>query len=65
MFLLLFLTGGSRLDGGPARLLLLMLASSFQRTVRPPFSLPLFRMAENGCKGTTFFQTDKQFLRFF
>ena len=30
-----------------------------------PSSIPLFRKAENGCKGTTFLQTDKRFFVFF
>ncbi|MBQ3353552.1 MAG: hypothetical protein IJL04_03705, partial [Bacteroidales bacterium] len=32
---------------------------------RPPFLLPLFRVVENGCKGTTFFHSRKPFFTFF
>ena len=47
-------------------LLLLMLASSFQRTrFRRPSAIPRFFMAENGCKSTAFFHTRKRFLSFF
>ena len=49
----------------PAPRLGLMLASSFQRTSDLPASPPLFRVVENGCKGTTFSLTRKLFFTFF
>ena len=61
----LFLTGGPRLLGGPARLLASYAGLKLSKNSRPPFSLPLFRVVENGCKGTTFFHSSKPFFTFF
>ena len=52
-------------SAAPLDFLLLMLASSFQRTLDLPSLLPLFRVVENGCKGTTFFHSRKPFFTFF
>ena len=38
---------------------------AFKELSDPLSYLPLFREVENGCKGTTFSQTDKRFLSFF
>ena len=61
----LFLTGGPRLLGGPARLLASYAGLKLSKNSRPPFLLPLFRVVENGCKGTTFFHSRKPFFTFF
>ena len=52
-------------SAAPLDFLLLMLASSFQRTPDLPAAPPLFRVVENGCKGTTFFLSRKLFFSFF
>ena len=38
---------------------------AFKELFDLPFLLPLFRVVENGCKGTTFFHSRKSFFTFF
>ena len=56
---------GPRLDGASRGLLLLMLASTFQRTVPDAPFITSCLPVENGCKITAFFVTGKLFFTFF